>query len=120
MFRVIESPKSNKDGRVPPPPPLPTTPSPGEVYASRLAARHDEQHRLARRYGLLSGCRRVLLGALVVLIVLGEREGLLAKLVLVGAPALLLGHLIKRRTRVARSLWETQRLTRLDQQRLAC
>jgi hypothetical protein len=120
MFRVIERPKGSKDGRVTPPPPLPTTASPGEVYASRLAARHDEQHRLAHRYRLLSGWRRVLLGALVVLIILVEREGLLAKLVLIGAPALLLEHLIKRRARVARSMWETQWLTRLYQQRLAC
>jgi hypothetical protein len=112
--------QSSKDGRVTTPSPLPTTASPGEVYASRLAARHDEQHRLAHRYRLLSGWRRVLLGALVVLIILVEREGLLAKLVLIGAPALLLEHLIKRRARVARSMWETQWLTRLYQQRLAC
>jgi hypothetical protein len=56
------------------------------VYTGRLAARHDEQQRLARRHGLLSAWRRLLLGALVVLVVLVEREGLLAKLVLAGAP----------------------------------
>ena len=74
MFRVIESPKGSKDGRVTIPPPLPTTTSPREVYASRLAARHDEQHRLAHRYRLLSGWRRVLLGALVILIIIAANQ----------------------------------------------
>jgi hypothetical protein len=60
------------------------------------------------------------LGGLVVLMILVGSEGLFAKLVLIGAPALLLEHLIKRRARVARSMWETQWLTRLYQQRLAC
>src|SRR5437764_12792318 len=107
MFRVIESPTGSRDGRVTTPPPLPTTAGPGEVYASRLAARHAERRRLAHRYGLLSGCRRVLLGALVALIMLVEREGLFAKLVLIVAPALLLERLIKRRARVARWLRDT-------------
>src|SRR5262245_43523855 len=108
MVRVAESPKGSKDGRVTTPPTPPATASPGEVYAGRLAARHDEQRRLARRYGLLSGWRRLLLGALVVLLILVEREGLLAKLVLIGVPALLLESLMKRRARVARSMRETQ------------
>jgi hypothetical protein len=102
------------------PPPLPATASPGEVYASRLARRKDEWHRLAHRYGRLSSWRRVLLGALVVLIVLGEGEGLLAKLVVIGTPALLLEHLIRLRARVARSMWETRWVTHLYQRRLAC
>jgi hypothetical protein len=102
MYRVIESPNGSRDGRVTTPPLLPTTASPGEVYASRLATQHDEQHRLEHRYGELSGWRRVLLGALVVLIILVEGEGLLAKLALIAAPALVLGHLIIRRARVAR------------------
>jgi hypothetical protein len=102
----------------PPRPPL--TASPGEEYAGRLAARRDEQRRLARRYGLLSSWRRLLLGTLVVLIVLVEREGLLAKLVLISAPALLLGYLISRRVRVARSMRETQWLAGLYERRLAC
>jgi hypothetical protein len=98
----------------------PATASPGEVYAGRLAARHDEQRRLARRYGLLSGWRRLLLGALVVLLILVEREGLLAKLVLIGAPALLLAYLIRRRACIARSMRETQWLAGFYEQRLAC
>src|SRR5262249_58307537 len=61
-----------------------------------------------------------LLGALVVLAILVEREGLLAKLVLLGTPALLLEYLIQRRARVARSLWEAQWLAGLYEQRLAC
>jgi hypothetical protein len=90
------------------------------VYAGRLAARHGECHRLARRYGLLSSWRRLLLGALVFLVILTEREGLLAKLILVGVPALLLESLIKRRARVARSTWEKKWLAELYEQRLAC
>ena len=120
VFRVIESPTGSKEGRVTTPPILPTTASPGDVYANRLATRQDELHRLAHRYGLLSSWRRVLLGALVVLIILVGGEGLLAKLVLIGAPALLLEHLIKRRARVAQSMWETQWLTRFYKQRMAC
>src|SRR5262245_55628699 len=98
----------------------PATASPGEVYAGRLTARHDECRRLARRYGLLSGWRRLLLGALVLLLVLVEKEGLLAKLVLVGALALLLESLAKRRARVVRLFWETEWLAELYEQRLAC
>ena len=71
MSWVAESPKGSKDGPMTTPP---TTASPGEVYAGRLAARRDEVDRLARRYGLLSGWRRLLLGGLVVLIILVEKE----------------------------------------------
>src|SRR5262249_34954286 len=107
-------------GRVTTPPTPPATASPGEVYAGRLAVRHDEQHRLARRYGLLSGWRRLLLGALVVFVILVEREGLLAKFVLIGAPALLLEYLIKRRPRRARPTREPQGLAGRSEQRRAC
>jgi hypothetical protein len=110
----------SKDGRVTTPPIPFATASPGEVYADRLAARYDEQHRLARRYSLLSGWRRLLLGGLVILIVLVDKEGPVAKLVLVGAPALLLGYLIERRVRVARSIWEARWIAGLYEQRLAC
>jgi MutS domain V len=120
MTRVAESPKASEDGPVTTPPAPAATDSPGAAYAGRLAAQRDEQCRLARRYGLLSGCRRLLLGALVLLVLLVEREGPLAKLVLVGAPALLLEHLIRRRARVARSMWAVQWLAGFYEQRLAC
>jgi hypothetical protein len=120
MKRVAQRPKGSKDGRVTTPPTPPATASPADVYSGRLAARHDEQRRLARRYGLLSGRRRLLLGALVLLVLLVEREGPLAKLLLIGAPALLLGYLIKRRARVARSMRETRWLAGLYERRLAC
>lgn len=120
MFRLPETSKGSKDVCVTTPPTPPAPASPAEVYVTRLAARRDEQHRLARRYGLLSGWRRLLLGGLVVLIVLVEREALLTKLILVGIPALLVESLIKRRARIARSMRETRWLTRLTEQRLAC
>ncbi len=102
------------------PPSPPVTTSPGAVYAGRLAARHAELQRLARRHRLLSAWRRLLLGTLVVLIILVEKEGLLARLLLIGAPALLLEYLIRHRLRVARAMRETQWLARLYERRLAC
>jgi MutS domain V len=117
---VARSPKDNEDGRVTTPLTPPATAGPGEVYAGRLAARRDEQRRLARHYDLLSVGRRLLLGVLVLLVLLAEREGPLTKLVLVGAPALLLDHLIKRRVRVARGMGQARWLADLYEQRLAC
>ena len=102
-------------------PPLPPPmASPGEVYAGRLAERYDELRRLARRHGLLSTWRGVLLGALIVLCILVEKEGALAKFILIGGPALLLGTLILRRVRVARAIQESQWLAIFYEQRLAC
>jgi hypothetical protein len=101
-------------------PHTPAAAGPGEVYAGRLAARSDEERRLVRRYRLLSGFRRLLLGALTILLVLVEKEGLLAELLVVALPALLLGSLIARRIRVARGIWETQWVARHYERRLAC
>jgi hypothetical protein len=98
----------------------PATASAGEVYADRLAARHDEQQRLTRRHGLLSVWRRLFVGALVILIILVERETRLTKVVLVSGPALLLTGLIVRRTRIARALWESRWVADFYRQRLAC
>ena len=99
-------------------PPAPASPS--EVYAGRLAARHDEHQELARRHSLLSAGRRLVLGVLVVLVILVEKEGPLAKLALVGGLALLLANLIMRRARVVRSMRQSQWLAGLYLQRLAC
>jgi hypothetical protein len=96
------------------------TASPGEVYAARLAARHDRQQRLTRRYGRLSAWRRLLVGGLVFLILLTERESRLTKFILVSVPALLLASLIQRRVRVARSIRESRWFADLYEQRLAC
>jgi hypothetical protein len=120
LTRAGQNQKGSKDGRVTTPPEPPATAGPAEVYAGRLAARYEEQRRLARRYSLLSGWRRLLLGVLVILLILVERESLLAKLVLAGAPALLLAHLILRRARVARLMRESQWLAGFYEQRLAC
>jgi hypothetical protein len=98
----------------------PVTARPGEVYAGRLAARRDEERRLVRHHGLLRVGRRLLLGVLALLVLLAEHEGPLAKLVLIGTPALLLDHLIRRRVRVARALGQARWLAGLYEQRLAC
>jgi hypothetical protein len=99
---------------------FPATASPRAVYAGRLAARREELRRMARRHRLLSNWRRLLLGAQVVLVVLTEKEGRLAKLILTGIPALVLGDLTLRRVRVARSMRENQWFVSLYEQRLAC
>jgi hypothetical protein len=90
------------------------------VYAGRLVARHNEQQRLKRRHGLLSTWRRLLLGVLVVLVILVERESRLTKVALVSGPALVLVNLIVRRTRLARLLWRSRWLAGFYGQRLAC
>jgi hypothetical protein len=118
--RIQRESKSSKEVRVSNTPPLITSARPGEVYASRLTGRYGEQDRLARRYRFLSGWRRVLLGLLVVLSFLAQRESLLPKLILIGIPALLLEYLVKRRTHIAQTMWESHWLTRLYQRRLAC
>src|ERR1700733_15156198 len=102
-------------------PPTPAAPpGPAEGYAGRRAARQDELQRLARRHGRLSAWRRLLLGALVVLIVLVEKEGLLARLAFIGAPALLLENLIRRRARIVGSMRKSHWLAGFCEQRLAC
>ena len=102
------------------PPILPAPASPREVYARRVAGLYDQQRRLKRTYRLLSGWRRFLLCILVVLIILVEKEGLLAKFLFGGIPALLLAFLINRRVRIATLLWTSQWLGRFYERRLAC
>ena len=102
------------------PPDSPELASPAEVYAERLAARRDEMERLTRRHRWLSNWHRLLLGAVVIVIILAEKERTPVKLALVGSPALLLGGLIVRRTRIARRLGKCRWFAGLFEQRLAC
>jgi hypothetical protein len=102
------------------PPILPATASPKEIYDRRLADQYDQERRLTRRYGILSGWRRLLLCILVVLFILVEKEAALTKLLFVGIPSLLLVYLIKRRVRIAGILWTLRWMGRFYQQRLAC
>ena len=69
---------------------------------------------------MLSGWRRLLLCILMVLLILVDKEGPLAKLLFGGIPALLLAYLIKRRIRIAAMLWTSQWRGRFYEQRLAC
>src|SRR4051812_46315596 len=96
------------DNRMTTPSALPGTASPGKVYAGRLAARRCEHQILARRHGRLSAGRRLLLGALVVLVILVEKEGPLARFTLTGGLALLLVSLILRRARTVRAMRRSQ------------
>jgi hypothetical protein len=73
-----------------------------------------------RSYAVLSGWRRFLLCILVVLIILVEKEGPLAKLLFAGVPVLLLAYLIGRRVQIAAMLWTSRWLGRFYEQRVAC
>src|SRR5262245_1993126 len=96
---------------------------PSAAYTQRLEEQRAELARLARRFGLLSGLRRVGMGLIVVLCVLTEYESLPVKLVLVGVPAFILDRAIKRRQKVTlawqRCSWVAwyceQRLLRLGE-----
>jgi MutS domain V len=101
-------------------PDLPELASPAEVYAGRLAARRDEMERLTRRHGWLSAWHRLLLGVVVIVVILAEKERTPAKLALVGCPALLLAGLIVRRARLARLIGKCRWFAGLYEQRLAC
>lgn len=98
----------------------PAAPDPGAVYADRLNALRADGGRLTRRHARLAGWYRRLLGVLVVLVLLTEGTGVPAKLVLVGAPALMLEVLIKRRARVAGAIRTAEWTAGLYEQRLAC
>jgi hypothetical protein len=93
---------------------------PLKVYGARLDAIRAELCRLKRRYSWLSLWRRLLIGALALLALLAEGEGFVAKLFLVGGPALLIDYLIKRRTRIVRSIWAADSSAQLYLHRLAC
>jgi hypothetical protein len=94
--------------------------APGTVYAGRLTALRAEEQRLGRRHARLSRWRRRLTAALVLLVVLAERERTVTKVALVVPPALLVDYLIRRRARVAGSIRTADWLTGLYEQRLAC
>jgi hypothetical protein len=100
--------------------PVPPAADPRAVYADRLHALQIEADRLTHRYARLSRWRRRLVGALVLLAVLAEREAAVTKVVLVGVPALLVEYLIKRRARVAGLIRTADWLAGLYDQRLAC
>jgi hypothetical protein len=92
----------------------------GAAYAGRRETLRAVQQRLGRRIDRLARWRRVVIAALVLIIVLVEREGTLAKLVLVGAPALVLDYLIKRRVRVSQALSTARWLAAHYDRRIAC
>src|SRR5919199_6822593 len=70
---------------------------PGAEYARRLAERRGEQDRLSSRHARLTRARNVVVGLLVALALLTERERPVAKLLLLAPPAVLLEWLVRRR-----------------------
>jgi hypothetical protein len=101
-------------------PVTPAAAAPAAVYAGRLIALRAEGDHLARRHARLARWGRRLTGALVLLLVLAERERVVTKVVLVVPPAALVEYLIRRRARVAGSIRASDWLTGLYEQRLAC
>jgi hypothetical protein len=86
----------------------------------RLAARQAEQARLARRYGTLTRARGVILGLIVVLAVLADKESALGKVVVLSLPAVL-GEVVMRRRRRTGLAWRrTDWAAWFYGQRLAC
>jgi hypothetical protein len=98
----------------------PFTSDPCAAYAARLRALGVEQRRRERRYIRIARWRRFLLAALVVLVLLVERERVVTKIVLIAVPAFLMEQLIKRHERVARSMRKNQWLEEHFERRLAC
>ncbi len=102
------------------PPTAPAPASPGQVYADRFVVRRHEYQGLARRHCRLSNWRRLLLGVLIGLVILVEKEGWLAKFTIIGGLSLLLATLIQRRVHIVRSMRKSQWLAALCEHRLAC
>jgi hypothetical protein len=93
---------------------------PREEYARRLAARQDEVAERAARYRALSRGRKVVLGLLVVVIWLAERERLPVKLALIVVPAALMEGLTAWRNRVGKAWRRARKAADFYEQRLAC
>src|SRR5215469_7654267 len=93
---------------------------PRQEYARRLEARREEEAERAARYRALSRGRKFVLGLLVVVIVLAEKERLPVKLVLITIPAALMELLTARRNRVGKAWRRARKAADFYEQRLAC
>jgi hypothetical protein len=86
----------------------------------RLESRRQVETRQARRYGLISKARSSVLGVIVLLCVLAEKETLTTKLIVLGVPAVLLQSLVLWRNRVSLAWRRATRGAEFYAHRLDC
>ena len=74
-------------------------------YVRRLREREREQEAAARRYRALLRQRKIVVGLVVALALLGEKEAASTKAVLLGIPALVVVGLVIAKSRVVTMWW---------------
>ncbi len=94
--------------------------TPQSEYATRLRVRQGEAHRHYRRYWLFARIRSAIVGVVILLALLGEKERLLTKGGLLALPALLLEVAMRIRDRAGRARLRAALAARFYEQRLAC
>jgi hypothetical protein len=92
---------------------------PAEEYTRRLHAWRDRQARLERRRRRIVRARNVVLGLIVALVILAEKESVTARLALILPPALAVEGLVRWRNRTRRNIEVAGRAVRLYEDRLA-
>jgi hypothetical protein len=95
-------------------------PTPRSEYADRLHARQREAVRHFRRRWFFARMRSMIVGVVVILAILGEKERFLVKLGLLALPALLIEVAMRSRNRAERFRWRAARAAEFYEQRLAC
>jgi hypothetical protein len=93
--------------------------APQEEYTRRLAARRAEEARLTRRYYAVARARNALFGAVVLQILLTEKETAAVFVSLLALPAVSLVGLVLWRARVGQAVWRAARAAEFYEQRLA-
>jgi hypothetical protein len=93
---------------------------PVKEYQQRLSSRQAERERLARRWQRLRRVRNVLLGVVIVLAVLSDKERLLGKVMVLAGPALLVEWVARRRIRVGQAWRRVEQAIDFYERRLAC
>jgi hypothetical protein len=94
--------------------------APGAVHARQQAARRREQAEQTWRYAALRRRRNAVVGLIIALAVLTEREAALTKLVLLGLPALATLYAILRKSRAAAAARRAATAAAYHARRLAC
>jgi hypothetical protein len=93
--------------------------SPHSEYADRIRVRQDEAVRQYRRHRFFARTRSALVGVIVLLAVLGEKERFLVKVGLFALPVLLLEFVVRVRDRASRARQRAALGLRFYEQRLA-
>jgi hypothetical protein len=94
--------------------------SPRSEYAHRLRARQGEAARQLLRYRAFARLRTLIVGVIVLVALLGDKERFLVKLALFALPALLFEVAMSSRNRAGRAWRRARRAASLYEQRLAC